>query len=99
MNIAVVGDVVPGICVCVVPPITPFPATGVIANGALNIVTSGSPIAVAGSSMVIFPCGTSVIIPNNFNFITGGLPVSTTGATVSGCGNGVLIGTSQMISL
>ena len=99
MIVAVVGDVVPGICVCVVPPVTPFPATGVVITGNAQFTTGGIPVAVAGVSMVMFPCGTSVIVPNNFSFNLAGSPVATLGATVAGCGNGTLTATSQMTSL
>jgi len=99
MLIAKVGDVAPGICVCVAYPMSPYPATGVVMSGNTDITTGGSPVAMAGTSLVSFPCGTSVIVPGGVSFTSGGVPLSKLGDTVSGCGNGVLTGTSNITSL
>lgn len=99
MIVAKVGDVVPGICVCVPVPPGPFPATGVVTSGAPLINTMGMPVATMGGSMVMFPCGTSMIVTGNPMFTTGGLPIARTGDSVTGCGIGTLVGTSSIISL
>ncbi len=85
-----VGSVAMGTCVCVVPPVTPFPATGVVISGDPNFLQEGLPVAVAGTSMVMFPCGTSTIIPTKTDFLLGGVPVSSPGDTTIGCGMGTI---------
>lgn len=99
MIVAMVGDVVPGICICVPVPPGPFPATGTVASGAPMFTTSGMPVATMGGSVVMFPCGTSVIAMGNPMFTTGGMPVGRLGDSVTGCGIGTLIGTSTITSL
>lgn len=85
-----IGSVAVGTCVCVVPPITPFPATGVVISGTPQFLELGVPVAVAGTSLVMFPCGTSTIIPISPNFLVGGVPVSSPGDTTIGCGMGTI---------
>ena len=65
MNFAKVGDVALGICVCAYPP---YPATGSVVTGSPNFLEAGIPIAIM-NSMVTFPCGTSLIIATDFNWI------------------------------
>lgn len=96
MLVAKVGDVAPGMCVCAVPP---FPATGVVTTGAAQFMTSGMPVAQGTLSIVMYPCGTSIITPVGVRFLTGGVPAAKTGDVVSGCGNGTLVGTSTITSL
>lgn len=99
MIVAHVGDVVPGICVCVPVPPGPFPATGVVSTGAPMFMTGGMPVATMGGSVIMFPCGTSVIAMGNPMFTTGGLPIGRLGDSVTGCGIGTLVGTSTITSL
>lgn len=95
MNFTRIGDVVPGTCVCAYPP---FPATGMVATGTMNFTEMGLMIA-TNTSMVTFPCGTSIIVSANFNWLDIGLGLSRTGDQVVGCGMGTTIGTSQHIQL
>jgi len=97
MNIAVAGNVVPGICVCVPYPPGPYPATGTITSTNNNYLLGGIPVANNGS-LVMFPCGTSVIISINQSFINP-LPVARTGDSVNGCGNGSVVGTGEHICM
>jgi len=83
-----VGSIAIGTCVCVVPPVTPFPATGVVVNGHQQFLDTGIPVATAGLSLVMFPCGTSTIIPALSVFLLAGPPVSSPGDTTVGCGMG-----------
>lgn len=99
MIVAKVGDVAPGTCVCVPVPPGPFPATGVVMSGSSIMTTTGLPIAVSGLSVVMFPCGTSVIVPGTPSLLDMGAPVAKTGDMVTGCGIGTLIGTSTITSL
>ena len=99
MLVAKVGDVAPGICVCVPYPVPPYPATGVVMTGSSTITSSGIPLAVAGLSIVVYPCGTSIIAPLGPNLSNAGMPLAKTGCVVSGCGNGTLIGTTTITSL
>lgn len=99
MLVAKIGDVAPGTCVCVVPPVTPFPATGVVMSSSSIISSSGIPLALAGISIVVFPCGTSIIVPSGVSFTTSGTPLAKTGDSVTGCGIGTLIGTTNITSL
>ncbi len=96
MIISKVTDLAIGTCVCSP---SPFPATGIVMNGSTQVMTGGLPAAQAGVSIVMFPCGTSVIVPTGVSFISGGLPLAKMGDTVVGCGNGVLMGTSTITSL
>ena len=86
-----IGSVAMGTCVCVVPPITPFPATGVVINGNSQFLDMGIPVAVGGLSLVMFPCGTSTIVPVKTDFLLGGAPVSSPGDSTIGCGMGTII--------
>ena len=95
MNFAKVGDVALGICVCAYPP---YPATGSVVTGSPNFLEAGIPIAIM-NSMVTFPCGTSLIIATDFNWIDIGLPLARTGDQVVGCGMGTVIGSSMHIHL
>lgn len=99
MIVAKVGDVASGTCVCVPVPPGPFPATGVIMNGSPMVTTTGLPIAVSGLSMVMFPCGTSIIVPGTPTLLNAGAPSSKMGDVVTGCGIGTLMGTSTITSL
>lgn len=96
MIVSKMGDMAMGTCVCAP---SPFPAAGIVMTGTSQLITSGTPAAQAGISIVMFPCGTSVIIPSGVSFISGGVPLAKLGDTVVGCGNGVLMGTSTIISL
>lgn len=95
MNFTKVGDSVPGMCLCAP---TPFPATGVVTSGTTNFLEGGVFIA-TNTSMVTFPCGTSIIISSNIGWLDIGLGLSRLGDNVVGCGSGVTIGTSQHIQL
>jgi hypothetical protein len=94
MIVAKVGDVAPGMCMCVPYPPGPYPATGVVMTGSALVSTTGIPIADA-SSIVMYPCGTSVIIATGVNL----LMAARTGDVVTGCGVGTLTGTSTITSL
>lgn len=99
MIVAKVGDVAPGMCVCVPVPPGPFPATGVVTTGSPLFLTSGMPIAVAGLSIVMYPCGTSMVVPSSVSLLIAGVSAAEMGNTVIGCGMGTLIGTSTIMSL
>lgn len=99
MIVSHVGDVAPGICVCVPYPPGPYPATGVVTTGAPLFNTGGMPVATMGGSIIMFPCGTSIIAMGNPLFTTSGLPIGRLGDPVIGCGIGTLLGTSTIISL
>ena len=85
-----IGSVAVGTCICVVPPIVPFPATGVVVTGDPKFLQEGLPVAVGGMSIVMFPCGTSIIVPIKTDFLLGGIPVSSPGDTTVGCGMGTI---------
>jgi uncharacterized Zn-binding protein involved in type VI secretion len=91
MNIATVGSIAPGICVCVPTPPGPYPDIGVVMSGSVTYFENGQPVATIGS-LVMYSCGASVIMSGAGLEFETGLPVAKTGSSVVGCGNGVLIG-------
>jgi len=97
MMVAKMGDIAIGTCICVVPPVTPFPATGVITTGNVLLLTTGLPVA-DNLSIVMFPCGPAMIIAPQISFISGPGILARTGNMTTGCGIGTVIGTSQIIS-
>lgn len=99
MLLAKVGDVVPGVCVCVPTPPGPFPATGVVMTGTPLMTHAGMPIAMVGLSIIMFPCGPSVITAGAMNFNIGGMMAGRLGSPVTGCGIGTLIGSSTLTSM
>jgi uncharacterized Zn-binding protein involved in type VI secretion len=90
MNLGIVGSIAPGTCVCTP---YPYPDVGVVMSGAPTNMEEGSPVARVGD-IVMYSCGTSVIMGGSFYEIEGGMAVSTTGSIVTGCGNGILTGTA-----
>lgn len=96
MILSKIGDTAIGTCVCSP---SPFPAVGIVMTGSTQVISGGMPIAQGGISIVMFPCGTSVIIPMGVSFISGGVPLAKLGDTVVGCGNGILMGTSTITSV
>ncbi len=97
MLTAKVGDVAPGTCVCATS--NPYPATGVVTTGAAQFLTNGVPIALGTASIVMFPCGTSIITATGVTFRTGAMSAAKAGDIVSGCGNGTLTAVSTITSL
>lgn len=95
MNVGIVGSIAPGICYCVPSPPGPYPATGVVVSGVPTHFTSGVPNATV-SSLVMYPCGSSVINSGSVMYFANGLPLAHTSSSVSGCGVGVLVGTAPM---
>lgn len=98
MNIAKVGDIVPGICYCVPTPPGPYPDIGVIVSGDPLHIDTGSPVARVGD-LVMFSCGSSTIVSGSPLFLSGVQPVARSSDTVVGCGVGTVIGSSISISL
>ena len=97
MLAAKVGDVAPGTCVCATS--NPYPATGVVTTGSAQLLTAGTPVALGVSSIVMFPCGTSIITATSVSLLTTGMQVARMGDVVSGCGNGTLTASSTITSL
>jgi len=95
MIVATVGDVAVGTCVC---PVPPFPATGTVVTGDPQFTTSGKPLSLVGTSVVMFPCGSSVIVSGAPQFLSTGTMLGRLGDSVVGCGVGTLVGTSTIIS-
>lgn len=98
MNIARVGDTVPGICYCVPYPPGPYPDVGIIVSGDPAHVDMGSLVARVGDT-VVFSCGSSVIVSGSPMFISGLQPVARSADQVTGCGVGSIVGTSLSTSL
>lgn len=90
MNLGIVGSIAPGTCVCTP---YPYPDVGVVMSGAPMNMEESSPVARVGD-IVMYSCGTSVIMSGSVYEIEGDMVVSTTGSIVTGCGNGTLTGTS-----
>jgi uncharacterized Zn-binding protein involved in type VI secretion len=90
MNLGIVGSIAPGTCVCA--PI-PYPDVGVVMSGSPMNMEESYPVARVGD-IVMYSCGVSVIMSGSFYEIEGGMAVSTMGSIVTGCGNGILIGTA-----
>ena len=95
MNVALVGDLVSGTCLCVPSPPGPYPATGTITTSSTMFFSSGRQVAQVGISTVMFPCGTAII--NGYSTIqTTGAPAAKTGDQVSGCATGTVTGTAMI---
>jgi len=99
MIVAKVGDVVPGMCLCVPVPPGPYPATGIVMTGSPTLTTTGIPIAMSSISVVMYPCGTSIIVAGAPSILSASMPVAKSGDVVSGCGSGTLMGVSTITSL
>ncbi len=98
MNIAIVGDVVPGTCLCVPYPPGPYPATGTITSSGSQWFSNGLACAQVTTSVVSFPCGTAIIAGATM-INSGGMPLARTGDSVSGCATGVVVGSTTITSM
>lgn len=94
MNVAKVGDIVIGTCICANPP---YPDVGVISSGFPGLLETGSPAAHLGSS-VTFSCGSSTIISGTPGEITAGGLLARSGDSATGCGVGTVVASGPNIS-
>jgi len=81
-----IGDIAAGICPC---PPAMCPAVGVVATGNMMNIDTGMPIARLGD-MVMFPCGSFIIMIGTPMDIEAGLPASTIGTSCVGAGTGIV---------
>lgn len=91
MMVAKIGDSVVGVCVCSDPP---YPDVGIIGGGSPLWFDMSPGVARLGDP-VIFSCGSSTIVSGSmmdFNIAPG---VARMGDSVSGCGNGTIVATSN----
>ena len=82
-----VGDIAYGLCPC---PPSMCPVTGIVATGNPSHIDTGNFTARMGD-VVIFPCGTSIIMVGVPQNIQGGQPQALIGAPVSGAAQGMVI--------
>lgn len=88
--IARLGDIVVGTCIT---PVGPVPAIGIISSGG-SALEQGLPIARLGD-IVMFPCGSSIIMSGSISYLEQGLPVARLGDIVQGPGSGIISSASS----
>lgn len=95
MMVAKIGDSVVGICTCAYPP---YPDVGTIVAGSSQYFDTGPGVARMGD-VVSFSCGVSNIVSSSMKSFNIGPGVARMGDSVTGCGNGTIIATSNTLMM
>lgn len=95
MMVAKIGDSVVGVCTCADPP---YPDVGTIIGGSPFMYNTGPNVARLGDP-VTFSCGVSTVVSGSMTTFNAGPGIARAGDAVSGCGNGTIVATSEMLIL